>query len=65
MTYIVTAGYVTVETAVAGGRARIDVPRGAELPSDVPAEEVESLARLGHIEEIEAKPARKTREAKS
>jgi len=65
MAHIVTAGYVTVETAVPGGRARIDVPRGAELPGDVPAEEVESLVRLGHIEELAAKPARKTREAKS
>lgn len=49
--YRVTAGYVTATTAVpGGGRASIDIPRGAQLPGDVPAEEVERLLRLGYIE---------------
>lgn len=49
MNYIVTAGYVTVETSVPGGRARIDIPRGAPLPGDVPAQDIERLLGLGHI----------------
>jgi hypothetical protein len=49
--YRVTAGYVTVETAVAGGRrALVDVPRGAILPADVPAAHIETELRLGTIE---------------
>lgn len=47
--HVVAAGYVTVETAVPGGRAQIDIPRGAALPDDVPAEQVAQLAALGHI----------------
>jgi hypothetical protein len=43
--YVVTAGYVTVETAVPGGRAEVDVPRGAALPDDVPAEQRDLLLR--------------------
>jgi hypothetical protein len=47
--YIVAAGYVTVQTAVPGGRAAIDVPRGALLPEDVPAEEFAALLASGAI----------------
>lgn len=50
MRYTVVAGYVTVETAVPGGRAQIDIPRGASLPDDVPEEQVAILLRLGDIE---------------
>lgn len=50
MGYRVSAGYVTVETAVPGGRAQIDIPRGASLPDDVPAEQVETLLAQGRIE---------------
>ena len=49
MGYVVTAGYVTVETAVPGGRARIDIPAGQPLPGDVAAEDAERLLALGHI----------------
>lgn len=49
MGYIVTAGYVTVQTAVPGGRAWIDIPRGSALPDDVPDEERDRLLALGHI----------------
>lgn len=55
--YVVTAGYVTAETAVPGGRASVDIPRGALLPEDVPAETVESLLGLGRIEAIAEAPA--------
>jgi hypothetical protein len=51
MTYIVTAGYVTVPTAVPGGRAWVDIPRGAEVPGDVPDEDIQRLLSLGHIQE--------------
>jgi hypothetical protein len=51
MALIVTAGYVTVETAVPGGRANVDIPRGEVLPDDVPDEQRENLLRLGHVEE--------------
>jgi len=54
--YRVTAGYVTVETAVPGGRAQIDIPRGADLPGDVPAEQVDHLLRTGAIEAVEPAP---------
>jgi len=56
-TYRVVAGYVTVETAVPGGRAEIDIPRGALLPADVPAEQRERLLRLGAIEQDSEIPA--------
>lgn len=59
-TYRVTAGYVTVETAVEGGRAQVDIPRGALLPEDVPQEQVTALLGLGHIKLAESKPVRKT-----
>lgn len=49
MDYLVTAGYVTVETAVSGGRARIDIPRGAILPDDVPDEQRQALLARGDI----------------
>jgi hypothetical protein len=52
MAYVVTAGYVTVETAVPGGRAQIDLPVGAVLPDDVPAERVQTLLGLGRIEAL-------------
>lgn len=67
MTYVVTAGYVTVETVVPGGRARIDTPRGAALPGDVPQEDVDRLLALGHIKPVdEPKPSpRKTTKPKS
>lgn len=50
ITYLVSAGYVSVETAVPGGRATIDLPRGARLPEDVLAEQVEQLLARGEIE---------------
>jgi len=50
----VTAGYVTVETSVGGGsRARIDIPRGADLPVDVPAAERDALLRRGDVEIVD------------
>lgn len=49
--FVVTAGYVTVITAVPGGRAHVDIPRGAALPADVPQEDVARLLALGQIEE--------------
>ena len=52
--YTVTVGYVTVETAVPGGRAAIDIPRGATLPTDVPDEQVANLLALGHIADADA-----------
>jgi hypothetical protein len=60
-TYRVLAGYVTVETAVDGGRAQVDIPRGALLPDDVPQEQVIALLGLGRIDLAEAKPTRKTK----
>lgn len=47
--YVVVAGYVTVETAVPGGRASVDIPRGVVLPGDVPAEQVTAELRAGRI----------------
>lgn len=47
--YVVVAGYVTVETAVGTGRAHVDVPAGADLPGDVPAEQVQALLARGAI----------------
>jgi hypothetical protein len=49
----VTAGFVTVITAVEGGRASVDIPRGAILPGDVPAEQREALLRRGDVEEVD------------
>lgn len=51
--YVVTAGYVSVETAVPGGRAEIDLPRGAALPDDVPAEQRDRLLRAGAIAAVD------------
>lgn len=53
----VVAGYVTVETAVPGGRARIDVPRGAMLPEDVPAEDRDRALAAGDVEPVDDEPA--------
>lgn len=50
MRYVVTAGFVTAETAVQGGRAAVDIRRGAVLPADVPAETVRLLLARGDIE---------------
>lgn len=47
--FIVTAGYVTVETRVGEGRARVDIQRGQGLPGDVPAEDRERLLARGDI----------------
>lgn len=50
--YRVTAGYVTVETKIndKGARAQVDISRGADLPGDVPDEQIQTLLRLGNIE---------------
>lgn len=49
--YIVTAPYVTAETAVSGSsRARVDIPRGAALPAEVPPADRDALLTLGHIQ---------------
>jgi len=56
MGFVVTAGYVTVETAVPGGRAAIDIPRGTALPADVPAEQVKVLLDRGDIELVLTEP---------
>lgn len=50
MGHVVKAGYVTVETAVPGGRAQVDIPRSARLPDDVPEAEVRALLERGDIE---------------
>jgi hypothetical protein len=52
MAYQVTAGSVTAETHVGPGRARVDFPRGATLPADALAEDVQRLLALGHIAEV-------------
>lgn len=55
MGHKVTHGYVTVPTAVAGGGvAYIDIPRGAVLPDDVPAEHLATLLERGHVELVDA-----------
>jgi hypothetical protein len=55
--YQVMAGYVTVETAVDGGsRARVDIPRGAVLPDDVPAAEVTALLNRDDIIQVDDDP---------
>lgn len=53
MAYLVTAAYVTVETDVGPGRARVDIPHGALLPADVPAEDRERALRLGQVQEVD------------
>lgn len=52
--WVVVAGQVTVETNVGPGRARVDFHRGAVLPADVPVEDIERLAALGHLVESAA-----------
>lgn len=65
MAYKVKAGYVTVQTKTGKGRAHVDIPRGSELPGDVPAEQIQALLRLGHIEEYGGdKPQPRKRAAK-
>lgn len=54
--YRVVAGSVPAETQVEGGRAVIDHPRGAVLPSDVPEEQVQRLLAFGHIEHVATEP---------
>lgn len=51
MGYVVTAGYVTVPTAVEGGVAHVDIPHGADLPADVPAETARALLARGDVAE--------------
>lgn len=60
--YVVTAGYVTVETELpGGGRAHVDVRRGELLPDDVPDAQVEHELGLRTIEAVdEPKPATPT-----
>lgn len=53
MAYLVTAPYVTVETDVGPGRARVDIPCGRQLPPDVPAEDVERLVAAGDVEGLD------------
>lgn len=57
--YEVAAGYVTVETEIneGGARAQVDIPRGADLPSDVPQEQVDTLVARGAIRDKAAEPA--------
>jgi hypothetical protein len=51
--YVVTAGYVTVETErPGGGRAAIDVPRGQILPGDVSQEQINWELKLRTIEPV-------------
>lgn len=47
--YVVTAVFVTAETNVGPGRAQVDFPRGADLPGDVPKEQIDRLLGLGLI----------------
>jgi hypothetical protein len=54
MAYVVKAGYVSAETKVGPGRAVIDIPRGAELPGDVPDEQVQQFLRLDQIESVDS-----------
>ena len=51
--YVVTAGYVTVETErPGGGRAAVDIPRGQTLPADVPQAQIEWELKLRTIEAV-------------
>ena len=54
--YEVLSGSATVSTNVGPGRAFVDLPRGAIVPDDVPAEEIETLLRRGHIGTVAALP---------
>lgn len=51
--YVVTAGYVTVTTAVPGGRAMRDIQLGDLLPDDVPQEQVDTLLARGAVARVE------------
>lgn len=54
MEYQVTAGYVTVPTAVEGGGvAHVDIARGEVLPADVPDDHVQVLLGRGHIAPVD------------
>lgn len=52
MAYVVVAAYVTAETNVGAGRARVDLPYGTILPADVPAEDINRLTASGAVEQI-------------
>lgn len=56
MADVVLAGYVTVETAVPGGRAWVDVPRGSMLPDDVPYELLAQLRAAGKVGRADPPP---------
>ena len=57
MAYRVLAGMVSAETKVQGeSRAVVDFLRGAVLPDDVPAEQVESFLARGLVEGVDAYP---------
>jgi len=47
--YVVTAGYVTVETQVGAGRAMVDIPKGSPLPDDVSEEHRTRLIGAGAV----------------
>lgn len=53
MGYEVTAGFVTVTTAVSGGRAAVDVAKGQLLPADVPDAEVQTLLDRGDVASVD------------
>jgi hypothetical protein len=56
--YRVTAGKVTVETAVGPGRAQVDFFKGDVLPNDVPQAQIETELGLHTIVEVvRAEPA--------
>jgi hypothetical protein len=54
MGYRVVAAFVTATTAVTGGRAAVDLPRGMVLPGDVPEEELRRLLSDGAVEAVAA-----------
>jgi len=57
MAYRVLAGMVSAETKVQGeSRAVVDFLRGAVLPDDVPAEQIESFLARGLIEAGDGSP---------
>jgi hypothetical protein len=61
MGYRVVDGRIEVTTAVPGGRATVDLFAGADVPDDVPEEQLAALLATGRIEpeptEAEAEPA--------
>jgi hypothetical protein len=50
MGWRVTAAFVTATTQVDGGRAAVDILRGAVLPGDVPVEEMQRFLDAGAVE---------------